>query len=89
MDKEYRQAFAEIYEILGLMPKELTNKIPNKFYEIITQERDKSYNPVIKEPIENQELKKETLVILGLIYRDFICDEKEREELKKQDAIEL
>lgn len=89
MDKECRQAFTEVYEILELMPKELINKIPNKFYEMIKQERDKSYNPIIKEPIENQELKKETVVILGLIYRDFICDENEREELKKQDAIAL
>ena len=83
------EAFSEIYEILKLMPQELLDKIPNKFYEMIEEERDKNYIPEIKEPIENEKLKDETIVILGIIYRDFLCSPNERRYLQTKDAKEL
>ena len=83
------EAFTEVYEIFNLMPKELLNKIPTKFYEMIEAERDKEYFPNIKEPLENQKLKNETIIILGLIYRDFLCSTEEREKLQEKDAREL
>ena len=82
MKEEYRQAFAEVYEIFKLMPQELLDKIPENFYQMIEEERDTLYNPNIKEPIENQTLKNETVIILGLIYRDFLCSPEERKECK-------
>ena len=87
--QEYREAFTEVYEIFNLMPKEILNKIPNGFYEIIEENRDKEYNAVIKEPLEEQQLKDETILILGLIYRDFLCALDERIELQKKDARQL
>ena len=87
--QEYREAFTEVYEIFNLMPKEILNKIPNGFYEIIEENRDKEYNAVIKEPLEEQQLKDETILILGLIYRDFLCPLDERIELQKKDARQL
>lgn len=89
MKKEYMEAFSEIYEIFKLMPQELLNKIPQKFCEIIKEERDKEYIPNIKEPIENQKLKDETIILLGLIYRDFLCSTDERKKLQEKDAKEL
>lgn len=83
------EAFSEIYEIFKLMPQELLNKIPNKFYEMIEEERDKGYIPDIHEPLENQKLKDETIIILGLIYRDFLCPPEERKKLQAKDAREL
>ena len=89
MKEEYRQAFAEVYEIFKLMPQELLDKIPENFYQMIEEERDTLYNPNIKEPIENQTLKNETVIILGLIYRDFLCSPEERKELKEKDAKDI
>lgn len=89
MKQEYREAFEEIYEIFELMPKELLNKIPTKFHEMIEQERDKKYFPNIKEPLEQQELRNETIIILGLIYRDFLCPLEEKKKLQEKDAKEL
>lgn len=86
---EYREAFTEVYEIFKLIPKELLDKIPKKFYQIIEEERDKEYYPNIKEPLEKQKLKDETIVILGLIYRDFLCSFEEKKILQKKDAREL
>ncbi len=89
MKEDYRQAFTEVYEIFKLMPQELLDKIPSNFYRMIEEERDTSYNPNIKEPIENQTLKNETVIILGLIYRDFLCSPEERKELKEKDAKDI
>lgn len=89
MKQEYREAFSEVYEILNIMPNTLSNKIPQKFKEIIKRERADSYIPRISEPIDECPLKEETIIILALIYRDFLCDEKERKELKARDAESL
>ena len=89
MKQEYKEAFAEVNEIIKLMPLELVNKIPNKFREMIMEEKDKNYIPDIKEPIEKCKLKNETIIILGLIYRDFLCSPEERKKLQEKDAKEL
>lgn len=83
------EAFTEVNEIIKLMPNELVNKIPSKFREMIEEDRDKEYNPKIQEPLEKQKLKNETIIILGLIYRDFLCSEEERKKLQEKDAREL
>ncbi len=87
--QEYREAFTEVYEIFQLMPDELIEKIPEQFYKMVEEERDKSYFPKIKEPLEEQKLKNETIIILGLIYRDFLCPLEERKRLQMEDAKEL
>lgn len=89
MKQEYMEAFAEVNEIIKLMPIELVNKIPSKFREMIVEEKDKTYIPDIKEPLEKCKLKNETIIILGLIYRDFLCSPEERKKLQEKDAKEL
>ena len=89
MKKEYKEAFSEVNEIIKMMPDELVNKIPNKFKIILEEERDKEYNPNIQEPLEKQRLKNETIIILGLIYRDFLCSPDEKRKLQEKDAREL
>ena len=89
MYQEYHKAFTEVYEILNLMSHQLQDKIPNEFYEMIKNERDINYFPNIKEPLEKQKLKKETIIILGLMYRDFLSSPEERIKLQKKDAEEF
>lgn len=83
------EAFAEVNEIIKLMPLELVKKIPSKFREMIVEEKDNNYIPDIEEPIEKCKLKNETIIILGLIYRDFLCSPDERKKLQEKDAREL
>lgn len=86
MKESYEKAFAEIDDILNMMPVQLTNKIPINFRNMISAKKSVDYKPNITEPFEEQELMEETIIILGLIYRDFLCDEEERKKLKAQDA---
>lgn len=89
MKDEYKKAFNEVIQIINLMPKELKDKIPSKFIEILENEKEKDYNKVIKEPIEKEKLLEETVIILSIIYRDFLSPIEERKELQKQDLLEL
>ncbi len=89
MKQEYMEAFTEVYEIFNLMPKELLNKIPIQFYELIKQNRSMEYKPNIQEPLEKCKLKNETIILLGLIYRDFLCSSQERKILQEKDEEEL
>ena len=86
MKQEYMEAFSEVDEILEIMPTALSNKIPQKFKEIIKNEKSKDYIPNIKEPIDKCPIREETIIILALIYRDFLCNEEERKKLKSRDA---
>ena len=89
MKQEYKEAFTEVNEIIKMMPDELINKIPSKFRKMLEEERDEEYNPNIQEPLEKQKLKNETIIILGLIYRDFLCSPDEKRRLQEKDAMEL
>ena len=89
MKREYEEAFVEVNEILKIMPIDLVSKIPVQFRQVISENKAKDYKIEIKEPLEEENLKEETVVILGLIYRDFLASPEEREELQAKDAEEL
>jgi len=89
VNRAYEEAFAEVDEILKIMPVDLLSKIPMQFRNIISENRAKDYNVKIEEPLDEEKLKEETVVILGLIYRDFLASPEEREELQAKDAEEL
>jgi len=89
MKEKYRVAFSEIEQILNLMPTSLSNRIPLGFKQIIASEKSSTYIPKISEPIEECKLKEETMIILAIIYRDFLCSSQERKELLERDSIKL
>lgn len=89
MERVYKEAFTEVEQILKIMPIDLLSKIPIQFRKTISENKATDYNVTIEEPLEKQTLKKETIVILGLIYRDFLASPEEREQLQLKDAEEL
>lgn len=89
MERAYEEAFVEVDEILKIMPIDLLSKIPVQFRKIISENKAKNYKVDIQVPLDEEKLKEETIVILGLIYRDFLASPEEREELQRQDAEEL
>lgn len=89
MKRAYEEAFVEVDEILKIMPIDLLSKIPVQFRKIISENKAKNYKVDIQEPLNEEKLKEETVVILGLIYRDFLASPEEREELQAQDAEEI
>lgn len=86
MKEIYKEAFVEVSEIFKLMPKTMLNKIPSRFRQIIENEKSTTYTSNIKEPLEQCILKEETIIILSLIYRDFLCNKEEKERLQYRDA---
>lgn len=85
MDENYKKSLTEVYEILKIMPESILNRIPQKLKDIIEKERDINYKVIIKEPLNTSDFKYETVVFLGMLYRDFLCSEEERKKLKSRD----
>lgn len=87
----YENALAEVDSILKLMPENLLHKIPKSFLDFVEQKKSKSYitNFNFDMPLYEQNLLKETRVILSLIYRSYLCDSKQSRKLKIDDIIEL
>ena len=89
MERAYEEAFSEVDEVLKLMPIDLLSKIPAQFRQVISKNKAIDYKVNIQEPLKEQKLKKETVAILGLIYRDFLASPEEREQLQLEDEEEL
>ena len=85
------QAFSEVYDIINHLDTKLYNRIPMGFIEMIKANKDNTYQPKIDYniSINRQKLLKDTRTILSLIYRDYICSDEKRKELKYNDIMEL
>lgn len=94
-DKNYNKAFSEVRFILKNTEEELINKIPKSFKTFIEENYDPDYKVPeinVNKKLDKQGLLEETIVILALIYRNYWCDETEREqydEIIKKNEIKL
>lgn len=90
MTLEYQRSLTELNSILNYMNVEYIKKIPTKFIDFITKNMDKDYIPNIDKnvPINQQELKKDTKILLSLIYRNYWCDSETKQDLLHQDLID-
>lgn len=88
MEYNFEDAFYEVSEVIKTFPKEIIDKIPASFIQAINQNKSKTYYKEIKGLDNLENLKKETIAILGLIYRDFICDKKTRKVLLEEEQNE-
>lgn len=81
----HSNALYQISEILKYVDDNLKNKIPEKFINYIESNKSKDYNWEIDTnlPLEEQDLLQPTKEILTVIYRNYICNNSEREELDK------
>ena len=88
MTLEYKQSLTEVNTILCFMEKEYVNKLPDKLIIFIKKNMDNSYisNINVNTPINEQPLKKDTRILLSLIYRNYWCSQEKKEELLKEDA---
>ena len=86
MTPNYSEALCEVSYIINNLDKNDYNKIPVNFIEFIEKNKSRYYQIDfnINMPYENLNLKKETLAILGIIYRKFLSPIEKREELNKR-----
>ena len=85
MKENIYKAFSEVDTILEYSSEEIRNKVPDKFRQLIKNNKDNNSKLILDEhkKLNDQELLIETREILSLIYRDYLCSEDERKELIK------
>jgi len=90
MEKIYREAFAEVLEVLNNSNQNIIEKIPQKLFDFLNKNKDNNYIVNIDFYNEKWEdyTKKETQAILALIYRDYIVSKEERIKLLEQEKQE-
>ena len=85
------EIYVDISVIISMMPTEMKSKISNSFINFIENNKSNNYvsniNPKI--PLKQQNIRKETKEMLGLIYRDYLCNDEERSNLLKEEKREL
>lgn len=85
------EIYVDISVIISMMPTEMKSKISNSFISFIENNKSNNYvsniNPNI--PLKEQDIRKETKEMLGIIYRDYLCNEEERINLLQEEKREL
>lgn len=90
MDNVYREAFAEVLEVIKNSNQRILEKIPKKFITFLNENKDNNYIVKIDFTDENWDdsIKQETQAILALIYRDYIVSQEERARLLTEEKEE-
>lgn len=90
MTSEYKQTLSEIDIILKYISEDNLGKVPIKLRKYISENKAEDYVPDIKQeiPINEQEIKRDTLALLAIIYREYLCDSERKKILQEQDFIE-
>ena len=86
MKNNLKKAYSEIYKILNLMEEEYVNKVPKKLKDLFEREKEDNFsvNINIDKPLENQNLQKDTLTILAILYINYWSkSDEEKQELIK------
>lgn len=89
MEENSSLAYSEIYEILKLIEDEYVNRIPKKIMDFFEEERDKEYEPIIdiNIPLDEQNLKRETMVLLAILNYNYWCDSEEEKKKIQEELI--
>ena len=89
-------AYSEIYEILNLMEDEDKERVPQEVRDFFEEQRMKEYKPKIRTdiPLTEQNLKRETVVLLTILVINYWCDSEEEkqsfiEEIEKNEKIKM
>lgn len=86
MNVETKEVYSEVYQVLNLLGTEYINKLPNSLFNMLKEKRDINYTPQYAEdiPLDEQNIKKETLAIIALLHLNYWCEnEEEKAELKQ------
>ena len=86
MQGDLRYSFYEISEILRYMPMEYNKKLPEKFKNLINENKINNgfvYNR--DKTLDNQEILHDTKIILSILYRMYWCLDEKRRELEEED----
>ena len=83
---EYGEAAVEVLDILDNTNKSDVDKIPSNFIKFLVDNASEDYKVNLdhSKPIGEMDLKEKTKEILGVIYINWWCDKKDKENYTKQ-----
>lgn len=84
----YKNAFSEVLFLINQMHEENKNKISKNFLDFLKENQNNEYIPTGISLEDTNSLKRETKIILSIIYRNYFISKQEKEQKNKQD-IEL
>lgn len=75
-------AYAEIDEILNLLEDDYREMVPKKVRDFFKEEKMKDYHPEIdiEKPLIEQNLKRETMVLLAILNLNYWCENEEEKQ---------
>ena len=85
MNLKTKEIYSEVYQVLNLLGNEYIEKLPISLINMIKEKRETNYNPVYNDdaPLNEQNIKKETMAIIALLYLNYWCeDDNEKLEVK-------
>lgn len=90
MNNNYKIALSEVNEILKYTDDDIVSRIPKNFITFISDNMDTNHKFKVQENVElfEQPIRNETKTILAMIYRDYFCDDVERQELIDYDKMQ-
>lgn len=79
MNKKTKEIYSEVYSILNMLGNTYKRRIPINLLNMINEERLESYNPqyVTTQKLSEQNIKRESLSIIALLYLNYWCNTKE------------
>ncbi|MFR7402628.1 MAG: hypothetical protein ACLUT6_05990 [Clostridia bacterium] len=82
MVMENMLAYAEIDEILNLLEDDYREMVPKKVRDFFKEEKMKDYHPEIdiEKPLIEQNLKRETMVLLAILNLNYWCENEEEKQ---------
>ena len=82
MVMENMLAYAEIDEILNLLEDDYRERVPKKVRDFFKEEKIKDYHPEIdiEKPLIEQNLKRETMVLLAILNLNYWCEDEEEKQ---------
>ena len=86
MNIKTKEIYSEVYQILNLLGNDYIDKLPTRLINMLREKREINYNPEYTDdiPLNEQNIKKETMSIITLLYLNYWCeDEDEKLEVKQ------
>lgn len=85
MNIKTKEIYSEVYQVLNLLGNEYIDKLPTNLISMLREKREIDYNPQYTDdiPLNEQNIKKETMSIIVLLYLNYWCkDDNEILEVK-------
>lgn len=85
MNIKNKEIYSEVYQVLNLLGNEYIDKLPTSLINMLKEKREINYNPQYTDdiPLNEQNIKKETISIIVLLYLNYWCkDDNEISEVK-------